>query len=117
MHIISIKFTWCFCFQKRGLNEISLQCLSSLRTPGHPGRVGQHSRDSRKPVCSPRASAGAVRRSAHSHWPETQAALCCQQANGLVTDDREQAVKTALSKCPVCDGELTVTRLHCDCLL
>jgi hypothetical protein len=23
-------------------------------------------------------------------------------------------VKTALSKCPVCDGELTVTRLHCE---
>ena len=23
-------------------------------------------------------------------------------------------MKTALSKCPVCDGELSVTRLHCD---
>jgi hypothetical protein len=23
-------------------------------------------------------------------------------------------MKTALSKCPVCDGELTVTRLHCE---
>src|SRR5664280_1140826 len=23
-------------------------------------------------------------------------------------------MKTTLSKCPVCDGELTVTRLHCD---
>jgi hypothetical protein len=23
-------------------------------------------------------------------------------------------MKNALSKCPVCDGELTVTRLHCD---
>ncbi len=23
-------------------------------------------------------------------------------------------MKTALSKCPVCDGDLTVTRLHCD---
>jgi hypothetical protein len=23
-------------------------------------------------------------------------------------------MKTALSKCPVCEGELTVTRLHCD---
>ncbi len=23
-------------------------------------------------------------------------------------------MKTALTKCPVCDGELTVTRLHCD---
>ncbi len=23
-------------------------------------------------------------------------------------------MKTALSKCPVCDSELTVTRLHCD---
>jgi hypothetical protein len=23
-------------------------------------------------------------------------------------------MKTALNKCPVCDGELTVTRLHCD---
>ena len=23
-------------------------------------------------------------------------------------------MKTALSKCPVCDGELTVTRLHCN---
>ena len=23
-------------------------------------------------------------------------------------------MRTALNKCPVCDGELTVTRLHCD---
>ena len=23
-------------------------------------------------------------------------------------------MKTALSKCPICDGELTVTRLHCE---
>ena len=23
-------------------------------------------------------------------------------------------MKTALSKCPVCDGELTITRLHCE---
>jgi len=23
-------------------------------------------------------------------------------------------MKTALNKCPVCDGELTVTRLHCE---
>jgi hypothetical protein len=32
----------------------------------------------------------------------------------LAADDGEHAMKTALSKCPVCDGELTVTRLHCD---
>jgi hypothetical protein len=32
----------------------------------------------------------------------------------MVTAHRERKVKTALSKCPVCDGELTVTRLHCD---
>jgi hypothetical protein len=32
----------------------------------------------------------------------------------MVANDREQTMKTALSKCPVCEGELTVTRLHCD---
>jgi hypothetical protein len=32
----------------------------------------------------------------------------------LVTYDLEQVMKTALSKCPVCDSELMVTRLHCE---
>jgi hypothetical protein len=32
----------------------------------------------------------------------------------MVANDREQTMKTALSKCPVCEGELTVTRLRCD---
>jgi hypothetical protein len=38
----------------------------------------------------------------------------CRQADSLATGDEEYVMKTALSKCPVCDGELTVTRLHCN---
>lgn len=41
--------------------------------------------------------------------------LCRRKAYGVVAHDREQTImKSALSKCPVCDGELSVTRLHCD---
>jgi hypothetical protein len=32
----------------------------------------------------------------------------------LDTNDWEQIMKSALNKCPVCDGDLTVTRLHCE---